>query len=65
MLHLWNVALTFIFLFMFLTPVTRMTQRDGMGKEPDGGSGRGTHVDPWQIQVNVWQNQNNVVKSNK
>ena len=27
-----------------------------------GGSGWGTHVHPWRIQVNVWQNQYNVVK---
>ena len=28
----------------------------------EGGSGWGTHVHPWRIQVNVWQNQYNVVK---
>ena len=28
----------------------------------EGGSGGGTHVYPWQIQVNVWQNQYNIVK---
>ena len=27
-----------------------------------GGSGQGTHVHSWQIQVNVWQNQYNIVK---
>ena len=27
-----------------------------------GGSGWGTHVHPWRIQVNVWQNQHNIVK---
>ena len=32
------------------------------GREVGGGSGWGTHVHPWQIQVNVWQNQCNVVK---
>ena len=41
---------------------TGMTHRDGMGREYGGGSGWGTHVHPWQIQVNVWQNQYNVVK---
>ena len=25
---------------------TRMTQRDGMGREVEGGSGWGTHVNP-------------------
>ena len=31
-----------------------------------GGSGWGTHVLPWRIQVSVWQNQYNIVKeSNK
>ena len=34
---------------------TGMTQRDGMGKEVGGGSGWGTHVNPWLIHVNVWQ----------
>ena len=32
-----------------------------MGKEV-GGSGWGTHVHSWRIQVNVWQNQYNIVK---
>ena len=40
---------------------TGMTQRDGMGREGEG-SGWGTHVHPWRIQVNVWQNQYNIVK---
>ena len=34
---------------------TGMTQRDGMEKEGEGGSGWGTHVHPWMIHVNVWQ----------
>ena len=29
----------------------------------EGGSGLGTHVHPWQIYVNVWQNQYNIVIS--
>ena len=32
-----------------------MTQRDGMEREAGGGSGWGTHVNPWLIHVNVWQ----------
>ena len=37
---------------------------DGMGWEGrwEGGSGWETHVHPWRIQVNVWQNQYNIVK---
>ena len=31
------------------------TQRDGMGREEEGGSGWGTHVKPWLIHVNVSQ----------
>ena len=27
-----------------------------------GGLGWGTHVHPWLIHVNVWQNQYNIVK---
>ena len=27
-----------------------------------GSSGLGTHVHPWQIHVDVWQNQYNIVK---
>ena len=30
-----------------------------------GGSGLGTHVHPWLIRVNVWQNQYSIVKQNK
>jgi len=39
---------------------TGMTLRDGMGR--GGGSGWGTHVHPWLIHVNVWQNPYNIVK---
>ena len=31
----------------------------------EGGSGLGTHVHPWLIHVNVWQNQYNIVKQSK
>ena len=41
---------------------TGMTQRDGMGREVEGGSGWGTRVHPWWMHVDVWQNQYNVVK---
>ena len=34
---------------------TGMTLRDGMGREVGGGLGWGTHVNPWLINVNVWQ----------
>ena len=27
-----------------------------------GGSGWGTHVHPWWIHVDIWQNQYNIVK---
>ena len=27
-----------------------------------GGSGLGTRVHPWQIHVDVWQNQYNIIK---
>ena len=33
----------------------RTAQRDGMRGRWEGGSGRGTHVHPWLIHVNVWQ----------
>ena len=32
------------------------------GEGGGGGSGWGTHVHPWQIHVDVWQNQYNIVK---
>ena len=32
-----------------------MTQRDGMGRKWEGGSGWGTRVHPWWIHVDVWQ----------
>ena len=34
---------------------TGKTQRDGIGREEGGGTGWGTHVNPWLIHVNVWQ----------
>ena len=34
---------------------TGKTQRDGMGREVEGGPGWGTHVNPWLIHVNVLQ----------
>ena len=39
-----------------------MTQRDGMGREVEGGSGLGTRVHLWQIHVDVWKSQYNIVK---
>ena len=35
---------------------------EGGGREVGGGSGWGTRVYPWQIHVDVWQNQYNIVK---
>ena len=32
------------------------------GGRKEGGSGWGTHVHPWLIHGNVWQNHYNVVK---
>ena len=34
----------------------------GWGGRWKGGSGWGTHIHPWRIHVNVWQNQYNIVK---
>ena len=39
-----------------------MTQRDGMGRDVGGEFMIGTYVHPWQIHVDVWQNQYNIVK---
>ena len=39
-----------------------MTQRDDMGREGGGGLGWGTRVHPWQIHVDVWQNEYNIVR---
>ena len=38
---------------------------DPEGGRREGGSGWGTHVHPWRIHVNVWQNQYNIVKLKK
>ena len=38
-----------------------MTQKDGMGKEVGGDFRWGARVHPWQIHVDVWQNQYNIV----
>ena len=35
------------------------------GERWERGSGLGTHVHPWKIHVNVWQNQYSIVKQNK
>ena len=35
------------------------------GRRWEGGSELGTHVHPWWIYVNVWQNQYSIVKQNK
>ena len=34
----------------------------GGGERWEGGSGWGTRVHPWQIHVDIWQNQYNIVK---
>ena len=39
---------------------TGTTQRDGTGREES--SGWGTRVYLWQIHVDIWQNQYNIVK---
>ena len=39
-----------------------MTQRDGMGREVEGGFRLVTRVHPWWIHVDVWQNKYNIVK---
>ena len=45
---------------------TGTTQRDGMEREEGGagggGLGLGTRVHPWQMHIDVWQNQYNIVK---
>ena len=41
---------------------TGMTQRDGVGRVWEGGSGWGTRVHPWRMHVDVWQNHYNIVK---
>ena len=35
---------------------TGTTQRDGMGREEEEGSGWGTHVYLWRIHFDIWQN---------
>ena len=38
------------------------TQRDRVGREVGGGvQDGGTHVYPWSIHVDVWQNHHNIV----
>ena len=34
----------------------------GEGGGGRGGSGWGTHIHPWRMHVDVWQNQYNIVK---
>ena len=42
-----------------------MTQKNVVGREVGGGSCLGSHVHPWWIHVNVWQNRYSIVKQNK
>ena len=35
------------------------------GEREEGGSGLETRVHPWQIHVDVWQNQYNILKLKK
>ena len=42
-----------------------MIQRNDIGWEVGGVSGLGTHVHPWLIHINVWQNPYSIVKHNK
>ena len=49
---------------------SKITQKDSQIKKErggrwEGGSELGTHVHPWLIHVNVWQNQYSIVKQNK
>ena len=41
---------------------TGTTQGDGMGGRREEGSEWGTRVYLWQIHVDIWQNQYNIVK---
>ena len=41
---------------------TGMTQRDGMGREMEGGSGWGTHVHRGGFMSMYGENQYNIVK---
>ena len=41
---------------------TGTTQRDGMGREVGEGFRMRNTCIPWQIHVDVWQNQYNIVK---
>ena len=44
-------------------PVHWENPKDGVGREVGVGSGWGTHVLPWLIHVNVWQNHHSIVIS--
>ena len=44
---------------------TGRTQKEGMEREEEGGSGWGTHVYLWRINFDMWQNQYNIVKLKK
>ena len=41
---------------------TGTTQRDSTGRGEEEGSGWGTRIYLWQIHVDIWQNQYNIVK---
>ena len=62
--RMWNVSPVQVWWMIQDARVwyTGTTQRDGIRGRWEGGSGWGTHVHPWHIHVNVWQNQYNIVK---
>ena len=47
---------------MLGTGALRRLRRMVWGGRWEGGSGWGTHVYPWWIHVDVWQNKYNIVK---
>ena len=65
--NLFNIFSESLYRYVFLQVdawglCTGMTLRVGRGSDGGGGSGWGTRVHPWQIHVDVWQNQYNIVK---
>ena len=65
--HIWNELPVQVWCTILDTWgwCTGTTQKDGMGREKEEGSGWWTHVYLWQIHFAIWQNQYNIVKLNK
>ena len=59
---LWIIYAIYVSDVCFPKPMNIVIKFVCTGREEEGGSGWGTRIYLWQIHVDVWQNQYNIVK---